>query len=69
MLVCININRHENKNTILTTMKSGPLSLVSIYRVRLQTLYWPESENNDSASPVRKMKSVQNILLEFAVRK
>jgi hypothetical protein len=67
--VCIHIRRHENKNNILTTMKSDPLSLIPMYRVRLRTLYWPGSENNDRASPVRKMKSVQNILYVFAVRK
>jgi hypothetical protein len=67
--VCTHARRHENKSSILTTVKSVPLSLIPIYRVRLRTLYWPGSEHNDSGSPVLKMKSVQNILCIFALRK
>ena len=51
-------------------MTSDQLSLFPIYRVGLRTLHWPGSENNDSASPVRKIESVQNIpcVLCFADR-
>jgi len=68
--VCIHIRCHVNENNILTTVKSDTLSLFPIYRVRLRTLRWPGLENNDSASPFRKMESVQNILcvLCFAAR-
>jgi hypothetical protein len=48
---------------------AGHVARIPIYRVRLRTLYWPGSENKNNASPVRKMKSVQNILRIFAVRK